>query len=97
MAINKGLMTGRLCPLVDPNAPATDRRRRWPFSDLAVGDWFEFDPAAIASVRTCAHAYRKKPCHHGGVNFSIGMDPDPSRTSIAYCVRIPCPPYLSLT
>jgi hypothetical protein len=87
MAINKGLMTGQRRPLVDPNAPATDRRRRWPFSDLWVGDWFEFDPAAIASVRTCAHAYRKKPAL-AGVNFSIGMDPDPSRTSIAYCVRI---------
>ena len=87
MAINKNLMTGQRRPLVDPNAPATDRRRRWPFSDLALGDWFEFDPAAIASVRTCAHAYKSKPAL-AGVNFSIGMDPDPGRTSIAYCVRI---------
>jgi hypothetical protein len=87
MAINKNLMTGQPRPLVDLGYPGIDRRRRWPFSDLAVGDWFEFDPAAIASVRTCAHAYKnKQPI--AGVNFSIGMDPDPSRTSIAYCVRI---------
>ncbi len=87
MAIKKELMTGQRRPLVDLNAPAADRRRRWPFSDLAAGDWFEFDPAAINSVRTCAHAFKGKPAL-AGVNFSIGMDPDPSRISIAYCVRI---------
>jgi hypothetical protein len=87
MAINQDLMTGQSRPLVDPNAPAADRRRRWPFSDLAVGDWFEFHSDFIASVRTCAHAYKGKPAL-AGINFSIGMDSDSSRTRLAYCVRI---------
>jgi hypothetical protein len=87
MAINKNFMNGQRRPLVDPNAPDIDRRRRWPFSDLAVGDWFEFDPAAIASVRTCAHAYKnKQPIR---VNFSIGLDPARNKCAgIAYCIRI---------
>jgi hypothetical protein len=80
MAIDRNLCTGKQHKVSSKN---DDQRRRWPLPDLQVGDWFVFPVDRLATIRSCAHAFRNR---NAGVSFSIGKDPNSSANGV--CIRL---------